>query len=81
LVDPGAPFAGPAYLDRLEAELRRRGIDVLNGLPVLRPFAAQDLSRAQLSYYREDHHWTPLGVQRIAAALIPALRAKLGAGH
>jgi hypothetical protein len=56
------------YIDRLEDELVRRGIPVLNGLTVLRPFVAADLASGQLSFYREDHHWSPLGVRRISAA-------------
>jgi len=62
--------AAPAdpYIDRVDRELRRRGVAALNGLAVLRPDAAGDLASGRLSFYREDHHWSPLGVERIARA-------------
>jgi SGNH hydrolase-like domain, acetyltransferase AlgX len=64
------------YLNRLETELRFRDISVINGLSVLQPYAAADLASGQLSFHREDHHWTPLGVRRIAAALAKELHSK-----
>lgn len=63
------------YLNRLEAELRGRGISVMNGLSVLQPYVAADLASGKLSFYREDHHWSPLGVRRISAALAEQVRS------
>jgi hypothetical protein len=60
---------GDHYFDRLSYRLQRRHIPVLNGLEVLRKHAARDVASGTLSYYREDHHWTPVGVERIADAL------------
>jgi hypothetical protein len=64
----------PAYLDRLGHVLASQGLQVINGLAVLRPWAAEDIATGDLAYYREDHHWTPLGVSRIAAAIAGALK-------
>lgn len=64
----------PPYLDELESRLAARGIAVLNGLTVLRPFVREDLRSGLASYYREEHHWTPLGVSRIATALGDLMR-------
>jgi hypothetical protein len=63
----------PAYLDQLERQLLVRGLNVINGLAVLRPLAAEDVAAGNLSYFREDLHWTPLGVNRIAGAAASAL--------
>lgn len=68
LVDGASAAPADPYLDRLERELERRGVAVMNGLPVLRPLAAGDVASGRLSFYREDHHWSPLGVERIARA-------------
>ena len=73
LTDGPAAVPGPAYLDRLEAALASRGVNVVNGLRVLGPHAAADLATGRMSFYREDHHWSPLGVERIAAATAGAL--------
>jgi hypothetical protein len=67
------------YLDRLESELARRGIRVVNGRTVLRPYAATDLATGELSFWRDDLHWTPLGVQRIARVTAQALRDEVAA--
>ncbi len=63
------------YLNRLETELHRRNISVVNGLTVLKPYAGADLASGELSFYREDHHWSPLGVRRISAALAEEVRS------
>jgi hypothetical protein len=73
----GVPPLQPTYLDRLESELRRRDIPVVNGLHVLRPHAAGDLDRGDLSFWRDDLHWTPLGVKRIASAVATHIRSSL----
>ena len=75
LID-GAKASPPApYLDRLEAGLKRRHIHVVNGLSVLKPFAAADLASGHLSFFREDHHWSLRGVERISAALANEVRS------
>ena len=74
--------AAPAdpYLDRVERELSRRGVAVLNGLAVLRPDAAGDLASGHLAFYREDHHWSPVGVGRIARAFARLLDRDVARG-
>lgn len=57
------------YYHRLADRLKARDIPVLNGLDVLRKDTEQDIASGTLSYYREDHHWSPVGVERIADAL------------
>lgn len=69
------------YVDRLEKEMVRRDIPVLNGLSVLKPYAAADLASGQLSFYREDHHWSALGVRRISAAAARALQSAITQGE
>ena len=62
---------GHFYL--LEAELNKRGIRTINGLEVFRQTAVQDLAARELPFYREDNHWTPAGVDRIAEVLADSL--------
>lgn len=63
------------YLNQLEGELARRGVKSVNALRVLRRTASEDWATGNLSYFREDHHWNPRGVARVANALTMALRA------
>jgi hypothetical protein len=51
------------YVVRLAGDM---GFSVVNLLPLLQPFAEQELL-----YYRDDHHWNVRG-NRIAAQLIAA---------
>jgi hypothetical protein len=64
------------YLNRLEVELSRRRLTVLNGLSVLKPLARADIESGELCYYRDDHHWSPKGVRRIAAAFAQFVRVR-----
>jgi hypothetical protein len=70
------PEAGKdnAYLDRLAGELARHHVRNVNALTVLQRTASEDWSTGNLSYYREDHHWNPRGVARVAGAMAEALR-------
>lgn len=61
------------YLNRIESELARRGIKVVNALTVLRRTASEDWKTGNLSYFREDHHWNPRGVEQVATAVTAAL--------
>jgi hypothetical protein len=72
--DPPLEGPRPHYLDRLEEELRRRRVPVVNGLDVHRPLVRRDLETGRLAYFREDAHWTPLGVERIAGAVAEAMQ-------
>lgn len=60
-------------LDSLEVRLRRKGIRTTNGLRVFQQTAATDLAAGALPFYREDNHWTPEGVERIARILTDSL--------
>jgi hypothetical protein len=64
------------YLNQLEIELASRGVKSVNALTVLRRTASEDWATGNLSYFREDHHWNPRGVARVATALTTALRAE-----
>jgi SGNH hydrolase-like domain, acetyltransferase AlgX len=68
------PAAGSSFLDSLEKELTSRNIRTLNALTVLRRTADEDWMTGKLSYYREDHHWNPRGVERVATALADTMR-------
>jgi hypothetical protein len=70
----GPRIAAPGdYLSRIENELRARHLSVLNLYPALAAHAQQDLTAQAMSFYLEDHHWTPLGVRRVAKVLAPFL--------
>jgi hypothetical protein len=62
-----------AELYRLEAQLRRKGVRTINGFRVFQQTAATDLATGALPFYREDNHWTPEGVERIARILTDSL--------
>jgi hypothetical protein len=74
-----APLLGEAggvwttYLDALEQELDQREITSVNCLALFRATAPSELTSGQLSFYREDTHWNPAGVRRVAAYLSKAL--------
>jgi hypothetical protein len=68
------PAEDSTFLDSLEKELRSRNIRTLNALTVLRRTADEDWMTGKLSYYREDHHWNPRGVERVATALADTIR-------
>lgn len=55
------------YLDRLDSKLRQEGILTVNGMNVYRP--ATELKSGHLTFYREDTHWNPDGINTIAAPL------------
>ena len=59
---------------RLDAELNQRGIRTINGLDIFRRTAVEDLGSRELPFYREDNHWSPEGVNRIARVLADSLR-------
>ena len=68
------PAAGQSFLDVFETELKRKGLPVLNTLTGLRASAARDVREGTLSFYREDSHWNPSGVSRLAAVTASHLR-------
>jgi len=57
----------------LEAALRDRNVSTINGLRVFQATAETDLRTGKLPFYREDNHWTPEGVERIARVLADSL--------
>lgn len=62
------------YLNLLAGELDRRSVRSVNALTVLRRTATEDWATGNLSYYREDHHWNPRGVARVATAVAEVMR-------
>jgi hypothetical protein len=60
-------------LYQLEAQLRSHGLRTINGLRVFQQAAVSDLGAGALPFYREDNHWTPEGVARIARILTDSL--------
>lgn len=75
----GVKFPPDPYLDRLQRELSARGVRTVNGLPLLLSTAASDLAYGNLAYWREDQHWTVLGVERLAAATAEVIRNEYSA--
>ncbi len=64
--DPSKDGKQNNYVDQLQEALERHGVNVYNTLPMLRAAAPQDVADGTLSFYREDHHWSPHGVDRVA---------------
>lgn len=64
-----------AYVDMLESALESQGLRTTNGLTVFQRHAAEEIRTGDLSFYREDNHWNPKGVRRIADALAADLEA------
>jgi hypothetical protein len=64
------------YADNLEQELEKREIPSVNCLTMFRASAPSELKRGQLSFYREDTHWNPAGIRRVAAYLSETLAAQ-----
>ncbi len=76
LYGPGLDHIAPSpYLNQLEAALQAQGIPTLNMLTEFSRTAGREIESGQYSYYREDHHWSPLGVRLTAAKLADRLRA------
>jgi hypothetical protein len=71
----GVPGSYDPFLERMDRELSRRGIQVVNGLTELRRYTETDLASGSFSYWRDDLHWTPLGVRRLAEAVVKAAPA------
>ncbi len=71
----GRPAHPAPLLDRLDRQLRARGLTVVNGLAVLAREAPAELAAGRLFYFREDHHWNALGVERLSRAVADAFRA------
>lgn len=73
--EPALPDIGADhYLNRLERELVRRQVRVINAFTLLRAAAAQDVATGQLSFYLDDHHWNLQGVERVTDAVVQSLR-------
>jgi len=70
----GVKMPPDPFLDRMARNLEARGLRVVNGLTVLRASAAADLASGRLAYRREDEHWNPTGVERLAKATAKALK-------
>jgi hypothetical protein len=71
----GVRLPADPYIDRMERDLARRGVSVVNGLRVLRATADTDLATGRLAYLREDEHWNASGVERLAHATAQAIAA------
>lgn len=65
------PRAASPYLGHFAQALAQRGVPVLNMLPVFQAHTSAELaSGGPLSFYREDHHWSPSGVRLTAQAVL-----------
>jgi hypothetical protein len=71
----GVRLPADPYIDRMERDLARRGVPVVNGLRILRATAGTDLAAGRLAYLREDEHWNASGVERLGGALAAAIGA------
>lgn len=60
----------------IETELKKKRIRTVNGLHIFRETTSKDLASGEMPFYREDNHWTPIGVERIARVLADSLGPK-----
>jgi len=75
---PRPPSAGPAIAEALAAQ----GVGVLDLAPVLKSAAREGLAARRYVFWRDDTHWSPLGVRISAAELARALpAARPGSGE
>jgi hypothetical protein len=65
----GARSAG-GHLQRLQAALRRRGVDVINPLQELQRAAVDEMSGGYRIYYMDDTHWTACGTAVVARVMV-----------
>jgi hypothetical protein len=72
----GLRMPSDPFLTRLARQLTARGVTAIDGLPLLRAHAAEDLTSGRLAYRREDEHWTALGVDRLAHAVSQAIKTE-----
>jgi len=63
-------------LGALETLLKENEVKTINALTVFQSTAAEDLRNRTLPYYREDNHWNPDGVERIARVLADSLGSR-----
>ncbi len=70
----GVKMPADPYLNRMERQLSRRGLQVVNGLPLLRATAQEDIASGHLAFLREDQHWSVSGVERLGKATAEAIR-------
>jgi hypothetical protein len=76
----GVKLPAEPFLDRMERDLTARGIEVVNGLTLLRATAESDLASGKLAFLREDEHWNAEGVDRLAKAVAEAMQESGGRG-
>jgi acetyltransferase AlgX (SGNH hydrolase-like protein) len=79
LVEPMPTPAAAAddYTDRVQVELRRAGIPVIDLTPALSAAAARDLRTRLYLYWRDDIHWNARGTEVAAAAIRDGLGDRL----
>ena len=64
------PVEGESHLDRLEKDLRRLGVPVLNLTSALRSQAVAGLQSREYNYIIDDTHWSRLGIQTAATEIL-----------
>lgn len=66
------PPEGESHLNRLEKNLRRLGVPVVNLMSPLRSQAAEDLQSREYNYRLDDTHWNRAGIQTAATEVLRA---------
>ncbi len=74
---PTPAAAADDYTNRVQGELRRAGIPVIDLTPSLSAAAASDLRQNLYLYWRDDIHWNPRGTEVAAAAIREGLGERL----
>jgi hypothetical protein len=65
-----SPPEGKSHLDKLEEDLHRSGVPVVNLMGPLRSQASEGLQKREYNYRLDDTHWNPAGIQTAATEIL-----------
>jgi hypothetical protein len=73
-----SPQVGESSMNRLEDDLNRLGVPVLNLMSPLRSQAAEGLQRREYNYAIDDTHWNRAGIRTAATEVLRAWSNRQG---
>ena len=73
-----SPPEGESHLNRLEQDLQRLGVPVLNLMAPLRLQAAEGLQKREYNYRLDDTHWNRAGIQTAATEILRTWNNRAG---
>ena len=74
-------IAARDFLYMLEDVLTERGIRTVNAMRIFEQSRQRELETCELSFFRDDNHWNPRGVELVASAVAEALRTGVSRMH